>query len=528
MSRKLFLHSIYIILIIIIGLFLGNKVSGQTNFALNTRVSTNELIVKFKANISDIEKEQVRKKFNIGLKSKLDKLRMQVIRVPNGDVENIMQRLKTDPTVEYVEPNFIAQKLSATNDPLLSQQWGLFKINAASNDILSAWDITTGDTSVKVAILDTGIEQSHPDLNGKVISNINFTNSSTVSDLDGHGTHVAGIVAAATNNANGVAGTGYNTALINTKVLDDNGSGYYSWVTNGIIWSADQGAKVITMSLGGSSYSQALLDAVNYAWNKGAVVVAAAGNNNNANPIYPGAYLNVIAVAAVDQNDTKAYFSNYGNWVDVSAPGVTIYSTYIGNSYAYLSGTSMATPFTSGTAALVWASGVCLDNACVRQRIEQTADKIAGTGSYWNSGRINAYNAVKGSIDIPAPTTPPAPEPTSAPTSTPTASPSNVMTVSDIALSYTNISARYSRITGVIKVIDETAFSPIYSATVKATITSPSGKIYSFSGKTASNGEVIFKLNTKEKGTFNLLLTNVTKASYTYHPTLTAKSIIIP
>src|SRR6185436_9977063 len=127
--------------------------------------------------------------------------------------------------------------------------------------------ITNGNANVKVAVLDTRIESTHNDLAGKVVASSNFTTSSTVSDLDGHGTHVAGIIAASTNNAIGVAGTGYNTTLLNGKVLGDNGSGYYSWIANGIVWATDQGAKVISMSLGGSSSSQALADAINYAWN---------------------------------------------------------------------------------------------------------------------------------------------------------------------------------------------------------------------------------------------------------------------
>jgi len=149
------------------------------------------------------------------------------------------------------------------------------------------------------------IKSSHEDLTGKVVAAKNFTTSRTTDDKYGHGTHVAGIAAAVTNNSKGVAGAGVNCSLMNGKVLGDNGSGAYSWLINGIIWAADNGANVSNMSLSGSSESQALLDAVNYAWGKGVVLVAAAGNNGNSTPVYPAFYDNVIAVAATDQNDNR-------------------------------------------------------------------------------------------------------------------------------------------------------------------------------------------------------------------------------
>jgi hypothetical protein len=247
------------------------------------------------------------------------------------------------------------------------------------------------------------------------VANKNFTTSSTVDDLYGHGTHCAGIAAATTNNSIGVAGVGFNTSLMNVKVLGDNGSGQYSWIANGITWAADNGAKVISLSLGGSSGSYTLQNAVNYAWNKGVVVVAAAGNNGNTASVYPAYYSNCIAVAATDQNDAKASFSTYGSWVDVAAPGVSIYSTLPNHSnsigttnYGSLSGTSMSTPHVAGLAALVWATSYGTSNTSVRSRIESTADAISGTGTYWKYGRINANKAVAGVTPPPVDTTPPA------------------------------------------------------------------------------------------------------------------------
>ena len=178
---------------------------------------------------------------------------------------------------------------------------------------------------------------------------------------------------------------------MNVKVLDDTGSGYYSWIANGITWAADNGAKVINMSLGGSSASSTLKRAVNYAWGKGVVLAAAAGNSGNRSPTYPAYYPNCIAVAATDSNDLKTSWSSFGSWVDVAAPGVDILSTFPNHSYQIGkalgydkgSGTSMATPHVAGLAALVWATGYGTSNTSVRARIEGNADPILGTRSYW-------------------------------------------------------------------------------------------------------------------------------------------------
>jgi len=361
-----------------------------------------EVLVKFKPGTPASDQALAHRQIGGQLKEEIAALGVQVIAVPAGTVEARVAAYGRNPNVEYAEPNYIAYAIGEPNDPYFSKQWGMTKIEAPK-----AWDVTTGSSVVKIAILDTGIDQDHEDLKDKIAGNRNFTTSRTVDDRYGHGTHVAGIAAAATNNGKGVAGVGYNSSLLNVKVLNDQGSGYYSWVANGIIWAADNGAKVINMSLGGSSSSSTLESAVNYAWSKGVVLVAAAGNSNTSDPLYPAYYANCIAVAATDENDAKASWSNFGEWVDVAAPGVNIFSTlpnhknYISRTYSkslnydYLSGTSMATPHVAGLAALVWATGYGTDNASVRNWIESTADKIPGTGTYWVYGRINAYNAVK-------------------------------------------------------------------------------------------------------------------------------------
>jgi hypothetical protein len=243
----------------------------------------------------------------------------------------------------------------------------------------------------------------HPDLAGKLISNINLTNFGTPDDVYGHGTHVAGIAAAITNNGLGVAGLGYSSTIMNVKVLDDNGMGAYSWIVSGIIWATDNGAEIINMSLGAPYDSSALEDAINYAWSKGVVVVAAAGNNGDTVPMYPAYYTNCLAVAATDTGDARASWSNYGDWVDVAAPGLSIYSTLKNSSYGYMSGTSMAAPHVAGLAALLFTmmadtNGDGKLNDEVRSRIEATCDDIGISGVGY--GRINAAQAVGGSEPV--------------------------------------------------------------------------------------------------------------------------------
>ena len=339
-------------------------------------------------------------------------IEVEVVRVPAATEKAKVAAYARSPFVAYAEPDYIAYALDTPNDPYFSSQWGLNNTGQtggtydADIDAPEAWDVTHGCFTVTVAILDTGIDQDHEDLASKVLTYTNFTDSPDADDHYGHGTHVAGIVAAATDNGTGVAGVGYNSSLWNVKVLNDQGSGYYSWIANGIRWAADNGAKVINMSLGAKAKSRTLEDAVNYAWKKGVVLVAAAGNDGNSSPNYPAYYTNCIAVAATDHNDQKASFSQYGKWVDVAAPGVDIFSTFpnhscvLGkNNYGYGSGTSMATPHVAGVAALVWATGQCSTNSCVRQRIESTADPIPGTGTYWRWGRVNACKAVGGACN---------------------------------------------------------------------------------------------------------------------------------
>jgi len=356
--------------------------------------ASEQILVKFKPGTSLPEVAQIHRQLGGQAKETIPGIGVQVVTVPEGQAKEKAKAYSSNPRVAYAEPDFLAQALGSPDDPFFTNQWGLTKVGAPQ-----AWDVTTGSNSINIAILDTGVDVDHPDLANKIVDNRNFTTSNTTDDIYGHGTHVAGIAAANTNNGIGVAGLGYSSSIINVKVLGDDGMGYWSWIAQGIIWAADNGAEVINLSLGDSSNSSTVEDAVNYAWSKGVVVVAAAGNNGNSVPFYPAYYTNCIAVAATDASDMLSPWSNRGDWVDVGAPGDNILSTWKHKYYGSMSGTSMASPHVAGLAALVFTTvsdtnGDGKLNDEVRSRIEATCDDIGVEGIGSGSGRINAALAV--------------------------------------------------------------------------------------------------------------------------------------
>jgi thermitase len=272
-------------------------------------------------------------------------------------------------------------------DPFLNKQWALEKIH-----ISALQDITAGISGPLVAILDTGIDRNHPDLEGNVVAEVNFTDSPTVNDRNGHGTHVAGIIAANTDNGIGVAGVAPQSRLMNVKVAGDDGICRAATVARGIVWAADNGAKIINVSLE-MGPSAELEQAVKYAWNKGAIIIAAAGNSASSKPVYPAYYVNCIAAAGTSQDDDLAPLSNYGDWVDIAAPGFLIFSTLPGEKYGYENGTSSAAAYVSGIAALLMCTVIDTNgngrtNDEVRAIIESSGQKIDIDGM--GSGRIDA------------------------------------------------------------------------------------------------------------------------------------------
>lgn len=288
------------------------------------------------------------------------------------------------------EPGNASYELPLAGDSSSPEQWGLSVIMAPE-----AWQFTSGGSGVLVAVLDTGIDRSHKDLAGKMVASINLTPSPTAGDLFGHGTHVAGIIAAA-DDGDGITGLAYDCSLMNVKVAGDGGSCDPAVVARGIRWAVDNGASVINLSLTVAEPSSTLEDAVDYAWDKGAIVVAAAGNSLGSAPVYPAAYSNVIAVAATDREDRLPCWSSHGSWVSLGAPGAGIYSTLPGDSYGYKSGTSEAAALVSGEAALLFTvvtdtnGNGCLNDE-VRSRIEASCDEVGANGL--GKGRINVLRA---------------------------------------------------------------------------------------------------------------------------------------
>jgi len=282
---------------------------------------------------------------------------------------------------------------SSVNDPFISEQWGWYRINADK-----AYEAGYNGSGIIVAVLDTGVDEDHPDLQANIIDGWNFVdNNDNVTDLDGHGTMVTGIIAAVANNGIGIAGVACGVSIMPLKVLSSSGG---SWIDldRAIIRAADNGAKIIVMSLGGkySLLSLATEAAIEYAYRKGCILVAAAGNDNTSEPFYPAAYEEVIAVSAIDLDDEKADFSNYGNYINFCAPGVDILSTWKDGNYAYGSGTSFAVPFVAGVIALLLSKHPELSNEDVIATLQFQAEDLGEEGwdPYYGWGLIDAYAAV--------------------------------------------------------------------------------------------------------------------------------------
>jgi thermitase len=311
-------------------------------------------------------------------------------------VQNISEASGTVAVLPYQPGSVVyTAAVMASNDDYSGRQWAIPMIMAPQ-----AWEVTSGANNVVIAILDTGIDKQQEDLVGKVIAEVNFTDSPTTEDVYGHGTHIAGIIAAWAGGDTRVAGLAHDCRLMNVKVADDQGRFDSAVAARGVIWAVDHGAKVINMSLVSMEPSPILEQAINYAWNQGAVVIAAAGNLVGDKIVYPAYYSNCIAVAATDSSDCVASWSSQGDWVDVAAPGVDIYSTLPGNKYGDKSGTSMAAAHVAGLAGLLFAvesdknsNGFVNDE--VRAAIENGCD---GLNAGAVKGRINAFNAVSNAL----------------------------------------------------------------------------------------------------------------------------------
>jgi subtilisin family serine protease len=351
-----------------------------------------------------------------------------VVRVGSGvDAAWAQRRLGMTWGVRYVEPDQTVQRdAAAPNDPKFASQWGLDNPGGVDVRALAAWDVTAGVPGVIVAVIDSGVDVTHPDLAGRIWANPkevarnrvdddrngkvddtqgwNFVdNTNNVRDDDGHGTHVAGIIAAAANNATGGSGVAPGVRIMPLKFLNWAGSGQISDAVAAIYYAVDNGARVINASWAGPDYSQSLRDAIQYARGRNVVFVAAAGNdaaNLDARATYPASFRlsNMLVVAAVDRAGSLSSFSNWGaRGVDVAAPGTDIVSTVPSGRYATYSGTSMATPFVSGVAALVLSVTPTMTSDQVVARIRSTAAPVPSlAGRVASGGVVDAFAAVTG------------------------------------------------------------------------------------------------------------------------------------
>lgn len=391
-------------LMLIVGVFLSFP---QFSSAQNSPHVPGELLIAPRAGVSEADLENQYKTHGGKKIKNLSQIKVHHIKVPEHALEAVEAALRKNPKVEFVEKNFIAEANLVPNDPGYGSQWHLPRVSAPG-----AWDITTGSPSVSVAVIDSGVDPYHPDLAAKLVAGYNFLGGSTsdTHDVYGHGTAVAGVIAADTNSGVGIAGLAWSSTIMPLVVVNSSNSATYSAIASAVTYAADHGAKVINMSLGGTSYSSTLQNAINYAWSKGLVIVAAAGNNSNSTYFYPAALNNVVAVSATDGSDNPASFTNFGSWITVSAPGTYIYTTTNGGGYGSWQGTSFASPQVAALAGLLFARNPVLTNQQVVDLIKNTADDLGAPAFdlYYGNGRINAYRAL---LAAPASGTPPPPPP---------------------------------------------------------------------------------------------------------------------
>ncbi len=388
--------ALVLVFVLVLSTLLASSVSSQT---FSPRLERK--IVVFKDGVDEQMKESLIRKHKATKIKDLKIVSGKAVLLRSQDVaefasEEAVLRIDDDVEVFALARSSGVRK---TPKPQPSQvlPWGLDRIDAEK-----AWAATTAE-NIKVAIIDTGIDLDHPDLKYNIKGGYNaIYPRKAPNDNNGHGTHVAGIVAAL-NNSFGVVGVAPKVSLYAVKVLSDSGSGYLSDIIEGLDWAIQNGMQVVNMSLGTSSDVQSFRDAIEKVNRAGIVQVAAAGNSGGS-VTYPAAYPEVIAVSAIDQEDKIASFSSRGPEVDLAAPGVSIYSTYKGSSYRTLSGTSMASPHVAGSAALVLSvpekCDLNGDDICspleVKQRLEQTAEDLGefGQDSLYGAGLVSAYRVV--------------------------------------------------------------------------------------------------------------------------------------
>jgi len=370
--------------------------------------SVDEVVVKFRKPLTEKQLLQLRKELHLTVVKQTRDI--YVFRSKKHQTIDLKAYFKRKWNPVFVEPHYLyltngnaPMRPSAAdakgetlipNDTLYAEyQWNLPEIATETG-----WNVSKGNPDVVVAVLDTGVQSDHPDLKGRLVKGVNIVDPSSDPEDDvGHGTHVAGIIAAEVNNNEGVAGMTWYTKIMPVKVLDSSGAGSTYSVAEGIIWATDNGANVINMSLGNYAQAEFLHDAIKYAHDRGVVLVAASGNDNTDRPGFPAAYPEVIAVSATDPDEKRAEYSNYGDYIDVAAPGSSIPSTYPGSRYAALSGTSMASPHVAALASLVQSVNPGLSNEEIKELLRSTAKDLGAAGKdvEYGFGQIDVMAALE-------------------------------------------------------------------------------------------------------------------------------------
>jgi type VII secretion-associated serine protease mycosin len=369
--------------------------------------SVDEIVVKFRKPLSDKELLRLRKELKLTVVRHTRNT--YVFRSGKHQTKDLKAYFVKHWKPLYAEPHYLyltndrgalggmdngSVSAIVPNDTLYAEyQWNLPEIATETG-----WNVSKGSPDIVVAVLDTGVQSDHPDLKGRLVKGVNIVDPSAEPEDDvGHGTHVAGIIAAEVNNGEGVAGMTWYTKIMPVKVLDSSGAGSTYSVAEGIIWATDNGAHVINMSLGNYAQAEFLHDAIKYAHDHGVVLVAASGNDNTDRPGFPAAYPEVIAVSATDPDEARAEYSNYGDYIDVAAPGTSIPSTYPGSRYAALSGTSMASPHVAALASLVRSADPNLGNEEVMELLRRTARDLGARGkdNEYGYGQIDVMAALQ-------------------------------------------------------------------------------------------------------------------------------------
>jgi len=366
------------------------QTTGASSQGAGQRIVKSRILVKPNAGLSGAELDKILKLHGARRTRHLEKLDVHVVELPaTANEMAVVKALRSNPHIKFAEPDGVVEANLYVNDPYFGNQWHLPKIGAPI-----AWDARTG-SGVTIAILDSGIDEAHPDLAAQLVAGWNtFDNNNNLADVSGHGTKTAGAAAAAGNNTVGVSGVSFGSRIMPIRITDASGYAYYSTIASGITWAADHGARVANISYAPISGSATVLSAAQYMRSKGGVVVNSAGNTG-ALGSNPKTDLMTIA-GATDSSNNVASFSTYGDFVSVAAPGVSIYSTTAGGGYGAVSGTSFASPVTAGVYALMISANASLQPAQLDSILFSTASDIGTAGKDQKSGWgvVNAGAAV--------------------------------------------------------------------------------------------------------------------------------------